>query len=103
MEVETAPDGDKAQLTLQSEDEAAFVLRVGLDVRHERSHALLKHSPVGQRHGPELRKEVRRVPLGLHLLQGALHRPFSLSHPRGSPTRVSASTTKGKTIHLNLR
>lgn len=75
--METRPQGD-VPLTLQPEDEAALVLGVRLDVRHERAHALLKHGSVGQGQGPEPREDVRGALLGVHLLQGALHRGQSL-------------------------
>lgn len=68
------------------------MLRVSLDVGHERFHALFKHGPVGQGHGPQLGQEVRCVLLEFRLLQGALHRDHMLSHP-GVPSQPIAQAT----------
>lgn len=100
-------EGGDAPLTLQPEDEAALVLRVRLDVRHERAHALLKHGSVGQGPGPEPRQDVRGALLEAHLLQGALHRRQSLfpagKAPSPEPPLSQRQQNQRQTVHFNLR
>lgn len=58
--------------TFDSEDEAALVFGVGLDVRDEGSHAPVEHGAVGQTHGLHFGQHVDDITDIRHLLERTL-------------------------------